>query len=60
MTKTNNAPCIEFLTDIKAKIRQSQYEALKKVNKTLLSLYWDIGDKNLPINIDRKGLVLKN
>lgn len=43
MTKINNAPYIEFLTDIKAKIRQSQYEALKKVNKTLLSLYWDIG-----------------
>jgi predicted nuclease of restriction endonuclease-like (RecB) superfamily len=43
MTNTNNAPYIELLTDIKAKIRQSQYEALKKVNKTLLSLYWDIG-----------------
>ncbi|MCF8254366.1 MAG: PDDEXK nuclease domain-containing protein [Bacteroidia bacterium] len=43
MTKTNNVPYLEFLTDIKAKIRQSQYEALKKVNKTLLSLYWDIG-----------------
>jgi predicted nuclease of restriction endonuclease-like (RecB) superfamily len=43
MTKTNNTPYFEFLTDIKAKIRQSQYEALKKVNKTLLSLYWNIG-----------------
>jgi predicted nuclease of restriction endonuclease-like (RecB) superfamily len=43
MTKTNNTPYFEFLTVIKAKIRQSQYEALKKVNKTLLSLYWNIG-----------------
>lgn len=32
-----------FLTDIKEKIYQSQYEAMKQVNKTLLALYWEIG-----------------
>jgi predicted nuclease of restriction endonuclease-like (RecB) superfamily len=33
----------EFLIEIKNKIRLSQYEAIKKVNHTLLELYWDIG-----------------
>ncbi len=33
----------EFLIEIKNKIRLAQYEALKKVNHTLLELYWDIG-----------------
>ncbi len=32
-----------FLTEIKQKIRNAQYEALKAVNKELISLYWDIG-----------------
>jgi len=32
-----------FVTDIKQKILSSQYEALKSVNKELISLYWDIG-----------------
>ena len=32
-----------FLNDIKARIRAAQYEALKAVNKELISLYWDIG-----------------
>jgi predicted nuclease of restriction endonuclease-like (RecB) superfamily len=32
-----------FITDIKSKIRQAQYEALKAVNKELLTLYWYIG-----------------
>ncbi len=38
MTKTNNAPYIEFLTDIKAKIRQSQYEALMGYNSINIRL----------------------
>jgi predicted nuclease of restriction endonuclease-like (RecB) superfamily len=33
----------DFVTDIKNKILSSQYEALKKVNKELIALYWDIG-----------------
>src|SRR5688572_2242665 len=32
-----------FLTDVKQRIRAAQYEALRKVNKELISLYWDIG-----------------
>ncbi len=32
-----------FLSEIKKKIRNAQYEALKSVNKYLISLYWDIG-----------------
>lgn len=42
----NNAPIVEYknlLNDIKQRIRSAQYEALKAVNKELISLYWDIG-----------------
>ena len=31
------------LQEIKERIRKSQYEALKAVNKELITLYWDIG-----------------
>ncbi len=34
---------IEFLLSIKHRILKSQYEALKSVNKELITLYWDIG-----------------
>jgi len=32
-----------FLNEIKERVRISQYEALKAVNKALIGLYWDIG-----------------
>ncbi len=32
-----------LLSDIKQRIRDAQYQALKAVNKELISLYWDIG-----------------
>jgi len=32
-----------LLNDIKQRIKSAQYEALKAVNKELISLYWDIG-----------------
>ena len=32
-----------FFTEIKEKIYQSQYEAMKQVNKALIKLYWEIG-----------------
>lgn len=32
-----------LLNDIKQRIQSAQYEALKAVNKELISLYWDIG-----------------
>jgi len=33
----------QFLSDIKQRIKSAQYEALRAVNKELISLYWDIG-----------------
>ena len=33
----------DLVISIKQRILQSQYEALKSVNKELISLYWDIG-----------------
>ena len=36
--------CLTFLLhEVKERIRSAQYEALKAVNKELISLYWDIG-----------------
>jgi predicted nuclease of restriction endonuclease-like (RecB) superfamily len=32
-----------LLSDIKLRIRDAQYQALKSVNKELITLYWDIG-----------------
>lgn len=32
-----------LLKDVKERIRSAQYDALKAVNKELISLYWDIG-----------------
>ncbi len=34
-----------FLIEIKQRIREAQYSALKAVNKELIGLYWDIGRK---------------
>jgi len=44
----------KFLNEIKSKIRNSQYEALKKVNKELISLYWEIG-KTIVENQEQAG-----
>jgi len=43
MNKTADHNFKDFVTDIKQKILSSQYEALKAVNKKLITLYWDIG-----------------
>lgn len=32
-----------FIGQIKEKIRNSQYESMKVVNKTIINLYWGIG-----------------
>ena len=34
---------LQFITEIKDKVRQAQYEALKAVNVHLINLYWDLG-----------------
>jgi predicted nuclease of restriction endonuclease-like (RecB) superfamily len=45
MTATQLAPMeySKLLGEIKERISSAQYEALKAVNKELISLYWDIG-----------------
>lgn len=35
----------DFIGDIKNRIRNSQYEAMKVVNQTLINLYWGIGQE---------------
>jgi predicted nuclease of restriction endonuclease-like (RecB) superfamily len=39
----DNKEYINLLTEVKQRIKSSQYEALKAVNKQLISLYWEIG-----------------
>ena len=34
---------LSFLADVKARIKSAQYEALRAVNKELVTLYWDLG-----------------
>ncbi|MDO5524308.1 MAG: PDDEXK nuclease domain-containing protein [Bacteroidia bacterium] len=34
---------LSFIAEIKTKVRQAQYEALKTVNVKLIDLYWEIG-----------------
>jgi hypothetical protein len=43
MSKVLSSDYTTLLGDIKQRIRSAQYEALKAVNKELISLYWDIG-----------------
>lgn len=46
MDKIENTDYKAFLQEIKEQVYQSQYEALKQVNKQLIKLYWFIG-KNI-------------
>ena len=34
---------LQFIAEVKDKVRQAQYEALKAVNVQLINLYWDLG-----------------
>src|SRR3989304_267327 len=43
MVNLDKAEYKNFFIEIKERIRQAQYDALKAVNKQLISLYWDIG-----------------
>jgi len=40
---TDQTQYVDFVVSVKQRILQSQYEALKSVNKELIGLYWDIG-----------------
>ena len=43
MTNILPAEYTTFLLELKERIHNAQYAALKAVNKELISLYWDIG-----------------
>jgi hypothetical protein len=43
MNKQEKDPYFVFLSEIKVKIHQAQYAAMKQVNTTMLTLYWEIG-----------------
>jgi len=43
LTATGNPGYPEFLAQLKASIRQRQYQALRAVNRELVALYWEIG-----------------
>ena len=43
MNIQDNREFKDFVKEIKNRILSSQYEALKKVNRELITLYWDIG-----------------
>ncbi len=43
MKKVMQNNYVDFLSEIKERIRRAQYDALKAVNKELITLYWDIG-----------------
>jgi len=45
MVKPDKAEYRNFFLEIKERIRKAQYDALRVVNKQLISLYWDIGKK---------------
>ena len=50
----NNNEFQTFVKEIKKRILSSQYEALKKVNKELINLYWNIG-KDIVIKQEAYG-----
>lgn len=43
MAKIDQTEFAQFVSEVKDKIRQAQYEALKVVNKHLIDLYWHLG-----------------
>ena len=45
MSEINQNDYQRFVIEIKQRIKDAQYTALKFVNKELISLYWDIGKR---------------
>jgi len=43
MREISSVEQFDFISEIKAKVRQAQYDALKAVNVALINLYWEIG-----------------
>ena len=44
MDELINTGYSDLLGEIKSRIRTAQYDALRAVNKELISLYWNIGE----------------
>ncbi len=44
MSKIDQTAYKSFVEEIKEKVYQAQYQALKSVNKELIKLYWEIGE----------------
>ena len=44
MSAINNQDYVNFFHEIKRRIRDRQYEALRSVNRELVRLYWEIGE----------------
>jgi predicted nuclease of restriction endonuclease-like (RecB) superfamily len=40
---TLDAQQVQFISEIKERVRRAQYDALKKVNIELINLYWELG-----------------
>ena len=49
-----NSELKQWLTDLKARIRQSQIKAMIKVNDEMLRLYWDLGHDIVMRQMDAK------
>ncbi|RZK20626.1 MAG: DUF1016 domain-containing protein, partial [Flavobacterium sp.] len=43
MKELSSLEQFDFISEVKAKVRQAQYDALKAVNIGLINLYWEIG-----------------
>ena len=41
--RLNHDEYFSLLSEVKERVRSAQYDALRTVNKELISLYWDIG-----------------
>jgi predicted nuclease of restriction endonuclease-like (RecB) superfamily len=54
MTDINTQEYGSFIKEVKQRIYNSQYEALKTLNKALITLYWEIG-KEIYIQQNEKG-----
>ena len=45
---------VQFLREIKGRVRDAQHKAVLSVNRELIQLYWDIG-KSLVEKVERLG-----
>ena len=51
---------ITFISEIKTKVRNAQYEAMKAVNVALINLYWEIGKVYCRKTIRKLGQIYRS